>query len=199
MRLIGLTGGIATGKTTVADNFYRTKGVPILKVDEISNLVTKKGTDALSKVVKHFGSKCLLEDGTLNRSYLRQILISDKEQAKALQDIVIPAISNFVSLQLKKFDDMGVDIVLVENAVMFEKETYQNYDEIIVVTCSKEAQLERLMERDDQTKEQAEAMLSIQMPLLQKEKLATYLIRNDGDFEDVYSEVDRVWEEIKGD
>ena len=197
MRLIGLTGGIATGKTTVAKLFNDKYDVPVIKVDDVSRSVTKKGSPILQEVVEHFGEESLNDDGTLNRSYLRQIIITDREEGKALEGIIVPAIARWVANRLQELDEEGQEIVFVENAMMLEQGTYKNYDEFIVVTCSSEVQFERLMGRGNQTEETARGMLKLQLPLEKKEELATYVIKNNKDVSCLGDEVDRVWKEIQ--
>jgi dephospho-CoA kinase len=196
MRLIGLTGGIATGKTSVGKFLASKYDVPVLNVDDVSKSVTATGSPVLQEIVNRFGKECLKDDGSLNRNFLRGKIITDKESAKALEGIVIPAITSRIMGILQEYDEAGKELVFVENAVMIEKGTYKNYDEILVVTCSEETQLKRLISRDNQTEVQARGMISLQMPLKSKESMATYLIRNDTDVETLEAEVDRVWLEI---
>jgi len=197
MRLIGLTGGIATGKTTAAKYFSAKYNVAILNVDDISRLVTDKGSEVLSEIVKHFGKEVLNNDGSLNRAYILRIIISDKSLADVLEGIVVPSISRFVSARLQELDESGQEVVFVENAIMFERGTSKNYDEIIVVTCSEAQQLDRLIGRDN-TEKHSRRMIARQWPLKDKEALATYLIKNDGDINSLEREIGRVWKEIKG-
>lgn len=196
MRLIGLTGGIATGKTSVAKLITSKYHAPILNVDDISRSVTALGSPILKQISDELGEGCLSEDGTLNRAFLRERLISDKDFAKELEGIVIPAILQNVNSTLQRYENDGHEIVFVENAVMIEKETYKNYDEILVVTCSEETQLKRVMSRDGQTEEQARGIIALQLPLSEKEAIATYLIRNESCVTALELEVDRVWKEI---
>ena len=197
MRLIGLTGGIATGKTSVGLCFLNKYECPFLDVDEVARNVTAKGTNALQKIVEQFGEECLTEDSCLNVSYLKSRITGDKAAA-ALENIVVPAISLRVLETIEGWEAAGKEIAFIENAAMIENGTYVNYDEILVVTSSEEAQVARLMTGVVQDEQKARDMITSQMPLSEKEKLATYIIRNEGDISNLKNEVDRVWKEICG-
>jgi len=197
MRLIGLTGGIATGKTTVAKFLASKYGVPIINVDDVSRSVTEVGSPVLGAVVKAFGSVCLKEDGSLNRPYLSNRIIANDEDRKTLENIIVPAIVKWVSDSLQKLENDGHEFVVVENALMVEQGTYTNYDDVIVVTCSKENQLSRLMLRDGRSLENAKAFIKLQYPLEDKEKIATYLIINNDDATALEKEVDTTWNLIQ--
>jgi dephospho-CoA kinase len=196
MRIIGLTGGIATGKSTVANILNKEYGLPVLNVDTVSRSITEPGSKTLAKIVLEFGDEALNKDGTMNRGFLRQKVISSPESKDALESIVIPSIQNWVSDTLQDLKDDGVKVVVIENALMIEKGTHDNYDQLIVVTCSPKTQIERVMERDNQTEEQAKGMIALQLPLEEKERLASYLIRNNGTYYELRELVSKLWDEV---
>jgi dephospho-CoA kinase len=196
MRIIGLTGGIATGKTTVAKILQEKYLVPVLNVDLVSRTVTVPGSETLAKIVSEFGNEVLNPDGSMNRAFLRQKIIEDEESRNTLQSIVIPAIQEWVASTLKRLESAGEKIVVVENAMMFEKGSHENYQEIIVVACTPETQLTRVMARDNQTEEQAKGMIALQIPVEEKAKLVDYVIRNDGTEDDLIGATINIWEEV---
>lgn len=190
MRLIGLTGGVATGKTVVAQYLMDKYNIPTISIDDASNEITEAGSQVLGGVIEYFGSECVCEDGSLNRDYLRGRVMKDEESRSHLEGLIIPAISNLVVSKLDALESLGHTTVVVESEKMFEHGTYKNYAEIILVSCSKESQIERIMTRDVVTEERALEMVESQFPLVEMEELSTYVIRNDDTMERLFESVD---------
>lgn len=196
MRLVNITGGIATGKSTVSDLLQKYYAVPVIRVDEVSRTIVEPGSDALKKIVQVFGEDILQEDGFMNRAKMRKLTIHDSEKMKQLTDIMWPAMAKEVARMMNNFRRAGEEVVCVENAVSIEQGSHKHYDEVVVVTCSPDVQLKRVMKRDNQSKKDAEAMIKTQIPLEEKEKLATFLIVNDGTLATLRKQVDSMYRKI---
>lgn len=188
IRKIALTGGIATGKTYVA-NRVRGAGVPVVDADALSRDVVAPGTPALAAIRKRFGPDAVRRDGTMDRIRVGQIIFKDKRARLDLEAIIHPAvakaINDFFAGLPKRTPFAVADIPLV-----FETGRDKEFDATIVVACPRELQLQRLMERNKFSKEDAERRLAAQLPIDQKVKKATYVIRNDGSFAETDAQVD---------
>jgi dephospho-CoA kinase len=180
IRKIALTGGIATGKTYVATRL-REAGVPIVDADALSREVVAPGSPALAAIRKRFGPDAVRRDGTMDRIRVGQIIFKDKRARLDLEAIVHPAvvkaINDFFATLPKRTPFAVADIPLV-----FETGRDKEFDAIIVVACPREMQLQRMMERNKLSKEDAERRLAAQLPIDQKVKKATYVIDNAGTF-----------------
>ncbi len=188
IRKIALTGGIATGKSYVAGRF-REAGVPIVDADLLAREVVLPGTPALAAIRKRFGPDAVRRDGTMDRIRVGQIIFKDKRARLDLEAIVHPAvikaINDFFSALPKRTPFAIADIPLV-----FETGREKDFDAIVVVACPREMQLQRLMERNKLSKEDAEKRIAAQLPIDQKVKKATYVIDNAGTFEQTDAQVD---------
>ncbi len=188
IRKIALTGGIATGKTYVA-NRLREAGVPIVDADALARDVVAPGSAALAAIRKRFGPDAVRRDGTMDRVRVAQIVFKDKRARLDLEAIIHPAvikaISDFFASLPKRTPFAVADIPLV-----FETGRDKEFDATIVVACPRDLQLQRLMERNKLSKEDSERRLAAQWPIDQKVKKATYVINNDGSFADTDAQVD---------
>ena len=194
IRKIALTGGIATGKSYVAGRF-REAGVPIVDADLLAREVVLPGTPALAAIRKRFGPDAVRRDGTMDRIRVAQIVFKDKRARLDLEAIIHPAvikaISDFFNALPKRTPFAVADIPLV-----FETGREKDFDAIIVVACPREMQLERLMERNKLSREDAEKRLAAQLPIDQKVKKATYVIKNDGSFAETDAQVDALIQKL---
>lgn len=195
IRKIALTGGIATGKSYVAGRL-REAGVPIVDADLLAREVVLPGTPALSAIRKRFGPDAVRRDGTMDRIRVAQIIFKDKRARLDLEAIIHPAvikaINDFFNALPKRTPFAVADIPLV-----YESGRDKDFDAIIVVSCPREMQLQRLMERNKMSKEDAEKRLAAQLPIDQKVKKATYVIKNDGTFEQTNAQVDALIAALK--
>lgn len=188
IRKIALTGGIATGKTYVA-NRLREAGVPVVDADALSREVVAPGSPALTAIRKRFGPDAVRRDGTMDRIRVGQIVFKDKRARLDLEAIIHPAvikaIGDFFATLPKRTPFAIADIPLV-----YETGREKDFDAIIVVACPREMQRQRLMERNQLSKEDAERRLAAQWPIDQKVKKATYVIDNAGTFDETNAQVD---------
>ena len=194
IRKIALTGGIATGKTYVA-NRLREAGVPIVDADALAREVVTPGSAALNAVRKRFGPDVVRRDGTMDRVRVAQIVFKDKRARLDLEAIIHPAvvkaINDFFAGLPKRTPFAVADIPLV-----FETKREKEFDAIIVVACPREMQLQRLMERNKLSKEDAERRLAAQLPIDQKVDKATYVIKNTGSFEETDAQIAALIEKL---
>lgn len=187
IRRIGLTGGIATGKSYVAGKI-KEAGVPMVDADVLSREVVAPGTPGLAAVRRRFGPDAVRRDGTMDRVRIAQIVFKDKRARLDLEAIVHPAvqkaIDEFFATLPKRTPFAIADIPL-----LFETGRENQFNAVVVVACPRELQLQRLMERNKLSKEDAERRLNAQLPIEQKVKKATHVIRTDGTFEQTDAQV----------
>ena len=187
IRRIALTGGIATGKSYVA-NKIKEAGVPIVDADVLAREVVAPGTPGLAAVRRRFGPDAVRRDGTMDRVRIAQIVFKDKRARLDLEAIIHPAvqkaIDEFFATLPKRTPFAVADIPL-----LFETGRENQFNAVVVVACPRELQLQRLMERNKLSKDDAERRLNAQLPIDQKVKKATHVIRTDGTFEDTDRQV----------
>ena len=188
-RVIGLTGGIATGKSTVS-SYLKKKGFPIIDADVIAHEALLKGHKPYELVCAHFPS--VVQDGLINRRDLGDIVFNDQKEKEILESFVLPYVREQIEQQIKKYDEVILDVPL-----LFEKQYDTLCDIIIVVSCPDDLQLERLMKRNHFSYEEAKTRILSQMSLRVKEQKADYIIHNDGDLENLYKQVDDMIKEVK--
>lgn len=174
--VIGLTGGIASGKSAVLAEFRR-QGAKVMDCDKITRETVRKGTPALAKVVKMFGRRVLKRDGSLNRSALSRIVFSDSRKRKALEAIIHPQVKMEVFKRLKK---IRRGVVVVDVPLLFEAKWQDDFDKTIVVWAPEKTQAARLMRRNGFSRAQALKRIRAQMPLAQKRRMADFIINNSG-------------------
>lgn len=194
MLKIGLTGGIATGKSTVS-KLFRASGVPVIDADVIARHVVEPNGKAFAAVKEHF-PHCFNGD-VLNRPMLgREIFHDDAKRAK-LNGLVHPAIREEIAEQLLSYEQQGESLVIVDIPLLFEGTMVDLVDASIVVYCREEIQLMRLMERNGLTKEEALARIHAQMPIEEKKHLADYVINNNGALGELTAQVDQLLREFQ--
>ena len=191
MKVVGLTGGIATGKSTVAA-LLRARGVPVIDADIVAREVVAPGTEGLAEIVAKFGPGVLSASGELDRAAMRARISADPQARRDLEAITHPRIAMTILERLQRLAAEGNAAAVVEAALMVETGSYQRYDALIVVTCSPETQLARLVGRDGMTEAAAKALIATQLPLAEKERVATVVIRNEGDRKSLEAQVGSV-------
>jgi dephospho-CoA kinase len=195
VKLIGLTGGIATGKSTVAA-LLRDLGAQILDADEIAREIVKPQQEAWREIIQAFGHEILRSDETLNRDQLRKIIFADIAARKKLESITHPRIRARVQKSIKDLAAQGAELVIYEAPLLFENDVHHWLRPVILVACAPEIQRARLMDRDRLSPAEAQRHLDAQMPLADKRKLADYIIENDGDLADLKTKVAALWAKI---
>ena len=186
-KIIGITGGIASGKSTVTE-FLRQKGFEVVDADALVHQLQKPGGRLYQILVEHFGEKVLLEDGELNRPLLASLIFSnyeEREWSKQTQGQIIREELGFVRDKLAQTEDL----FFMDIPLLFEQEYASWFDETWLVYVSRDTQLDRLMKRDYLTIEDAQARLASQWPLEEKKRLASHILDNNGSREQLLSQV----------
>lgn len=196
MQVIGLTGGIATGKSTVSAMFKKA-GAMIIDADRIAREVVKKGMPAYREIVAHFGSAVLLPDGEINRNALGDIIFKDPQKKQLLNRIVHPPVKKEVNRQLKQIEQTHPKAVaILDIPLLIEAGMHQDLSEIIVVYTPQYIQIKRLMQRDQISEADALARVCSQMPIEEKKKLATIVIDNSGAIENTRKQTIEIFKRL---
>lgn len=180
-KIIGVTGGIASGKSSVS-KWLISKGYPVIDADIAARKVVEPGMPALEEIKNAFGQDICLTDGTLDRKKLGSIVFSNSEKRKLLNGIVHPAVRKWMMEETEKALHEGKELVFMDIPLLFESNLTHMVEEIILVYVKPEVQLKRLMARDHFTEEEALARIRAQMPIDDKKKLADYIVDNNGEF-----------------
>lgn len=183
MTVIGITGGIATGKSTVS-NMIKDLGFTVVDADIAARRVVEPGEEAYNEIVKHFGQDILLEDGHLDRKKLGNIVFNDKEKRLLLNSIVHPAVRKWMIAEKEAALERGEETVFLDIPLLFESKLQWMSDKNIVVYTDEQTQLKRLMERNHLSIEDALARIHSQMPIEEKKLLADAFIDNRGTVEE---------------
>jgi dephospho-CoA kinase len=198
MRLIGLTGNIASGKSAVAEMLAR-KGATIIDADVLSREAVTPGSHALEAIVARWGPSVLAEDGSLDRAALRKTAFNDRSELDALNDIVHPEVSRLCDREIAAARARGDRVVIYVAPLLFERHLADEFDFIVLVDAPRPLRLDRILR--DRGLEEAEAMdmIASQMPAELKRARADWVIENAGTMEELEREVDRLWEAIAQD
>lgn len=180
MRVFGLTGGICSGKSTVA-RLFREEGIPVVDADRISRDITRPATPAYDEIVRRFGPEILLPDGRIDRKKLGSIVFADPEQRALLEAITHPGIADGIRDAVLGLAAEGHSIAVVEAALIHEKGRRGTFHAVIGVRCDRGAQVDRLMRRDAVSREEALRVVSSQMDPEEKARASDYVIDNSGD------------------
>lgn len=187
-RIIGLTGGIATGKSSVATYLESRHKLPILDADIYARDAVKPGSVALANITQRYGPEILLADGTLDRKQLGNIIFNDQAERAWLESQIHPYVrERILSAQRQSTHPIVVAVV----PLLFEAKMTDLVTEIWVVVCSEEQQCQRLMKRDSISRSQAEARIASQMPLSKKTSQARIVINNNFDLGYLHTQVDQ--------
>lgn len=196
LKVYGLTGGIACGKSTVA-NFFRELGVAIINADQIHHKLCEKGEKGWKKIKEAFGEAVFNSDGTLNREKLGDIVFHDPKKKKRLEEISHPLIMDRIREEVRSHAGKVVPFILVEAALLVESNREKQFHGLVVVSCRKEQQIERLVLMRGISKDMALIMIEAQLPVEAKIKHATFVIDNSGSLEETQREVRDVFEKIE--
>ncbi|KAH9953308.1 CoaE-domain-containing protein [Russula dissimulans] len=189
MLVIGLTGGIATGKSTVSRQLAA-RGIPVIDADVLARDVVRPGTRALKKIVSTFGPDILQQDGTLDRQKLGAIVFRDEAQRQKLNAIVHPAVRSAMALGVLRCWLRGEKVCVLDVPLLIESKVYEWVGKVVVVYCSAEIQLQRLILRDGLTREDARARLQAQLSIADKLEYADLVLDNSGTQAELEVQVD---------
>ncbi|WP_336787990.1 dephospho-CoA kinase [Paenibacillus sp. MMO-177] len=194
---IGLTGGIATGKTTVAAMLVE-RGAMLVDADQVAREVVMPGEPALEAVASAFGQAVIHTDGTLDRKALGGIVFNNRDLLAKLENILHPAIRNRMQHRIRQYEEQNPrQLVVADIPLLFETGQEMLYDGIMVAYVPRELQLKRLMERNGLAEEEAERRIGLQMDIEQKRSRADWIIDNSGSLDETRRQVDDFWN-IKG-
>jgi dephospho-CoA kinase len=196
MLLVGLTGGIGAGKSTVTDMLAR-RGAVILDADAFARDAVKAGSEGLRQVIARFGSEVLLPDGELDRAKLASIVFSDREALSALEGIVHPEVRRLIAEGVQANLDTGNVVVLV-NPLLIEMGTHRDCDVVVVVSVSPETQVSRAVS-GGMNEADVRARLDAQLPLEDRAKQADVLLDNEGSVEELEAQVAKLWDRLEAD
>lgn len=185
-RILGLTGGIACGKSTISA-YLKEFGLPVIDADECSRAVVEKGSIGLEKLTEIFGNKILENDGTLNRKALGQIVFSDSEQLSLLNSVMEPLIREEISRRLNQ--ENNADLVVLDAPLLIEQHYDKICDFIMTIDVPKKIQLERLIERDNLSEDEAKSRIESQLSSRERNGFADVVIDSSGTVEQTRKQV----------
>lgn len=196
MKLVGLTGGIASGKSTVA-KILQSLGAAIVNADDLAREVVEPGHEAWKEIVASFGADILQSDQTLDRQKLRALIFNQPEARKRLESIIHPRVRALAEERIRQYAAAGYPVVIYEVPLLFEGNLQEWLRPVILVACGVETQTARLQKRDHLTATDAEKHIAAQMSLKDKRRLADYVIENNGSLEDLERQTRQILEELK--
>lgn len=185
---IGLTGGIASGKSLVA-SYLEKQGIPVVDADKLARQVVEPGEPALAQIVATFGKNVLQADGTLDRKQLGAIIFGDEQKRERLNQIVHPAVRQLMKKQADLYEQRGYPRVVLDIPLLYESNLFHMVNQVWLVYVDEATQLRRLIERDGSTETEAKQRIAAQMPLTAKKAQADVLIDNNGTKENTYRQV----------
>ena len=191
--LLGLTGSIATGKSTVAEMLKR-RGAVVVDADQVARKVVEPGSLGLNRIKETFGSEMLTADGQLDRAKLGELVFADEEARLRLNALLHPLIMDEMKrMTAESLDKDPKSIVIWDVPLLIEENLTQFVEQVIVVYVPQAIQLKRLMERNHLTKTEAIKRMQSQLSIEEKKKVADYIIDNSGSLEETERQVDQLW------
>ena len=198
MKVIGLTGNIASGKSVVADMLAE-RGATIVDADILSRAAVTPGSPALDAIAARWGPSVLSADGSLDRSALRKVVFHDRDELDALNEIVHPEVRRLREAEVEAAREHGDRIVVCVVPLLFERHLVHDFDFIVLVDAPRSIRLERIVHDRGLTEGEAMDMIAAQMPADLKRARADWVIENVGSMEDLEREVDRLWDALARD
>ncbi|MEQ1722906.1 MAG: dephospho-CoA kinase [Pseudobdellovibrio sp.] len=188
MKWTGLTGGIATGKST-AKKLIESLGIPVIDADQISHKLSEVGASGYTQILSQFGNSILNSDLSIDRKKLGQIIFSDASLKLKLESILHPLIQTEVKAQREFHRQNGAEICFYDVPLLFEKKLWNDFDKTVLIWCDPKIQLQRLMSRNSLTEEEAGLRVANQLPLTDKVSLANYCVDNSGDLVELEKQI----------
>lgn len=195
MLLVGLTGNIASGKSTVA-RLLAERGALIIDADVLARRAVDPGTRALAAIAERWGERVLQADGTLDRAALRDIVFDQPEELEALNEIVHPEVARLREEELAAARARGASMVVSDIPLLFEKQLTELFDYIVLVDAPRSIRLERLVNDRGLSHDDAMKMIAAQMPAELKRARADFVIENDGTIDALAPQVEQLWSSL---
>lgn len=197
MLTVGLTGGVASGKTA-ASQILKEEGAYVIDADQVSRELVQPHTSTWNELIRVFGEDIVQKDGSIDRKKLAARVFSNGAQRKLLNQILHPRIREEMERRTREIGQRNPEaIVVIDAALLVELGDYREMDKVIVVTSTEKQQVERLKDRDGMDPEDARKILSSQMPLEEKLKAADFVIRNEGSLEEMRRRAKEIFKELK--
>ena len=194
MLLVGLTGGIGSGKSTVS-RMLAERGAVVIDADDLARRAVDPGTPGLQKVVEVFGPQVVKPDGSLDREAVAARVFVDADARKLLESITHPEVFKLYHEEIERYRDTD-RIVIFDAPLIVETGAHTGFDVLIVVSAPVEEQVRRLVADREMSDPDARGRIAAQLPLEEKERVATYVVRNDGRIEDLEPQVDDLWRDL---
>ena len=195
-RIIGLTGGIGSGKSTVSQ-YLAKLGAVIIDADKVGHEAYSPNTDAWRKLVKTFGNRILTSDNTIDRKKLGAIVFGNPEELARLNAIIHPQITKIVKKRIDDYRRKGINVIVLDAPVLFEANAKSLVDEVWVVVADEAAVIKRTLARTGLLEEQVRSRIHSQMSNEERIKRAQVVIHNDGTMQELRKKVKELWEQIK--
>jgi len=195
IRVFGLTGGIGSGKSSVAERFAA-RGLPVVDADGLAREVVEPGTEGLAEIRARFGGEVVSSDGRLDRAALAARVFADPEARAALEAITHPRIAALAKQRLAELGARGEPLAAYMAPLFYERGLEAHYSPVVVVTTSEAQQIERAARRDGVSAQDVEARIRAQLPLAEKAARADYRIDNSGTLAETWAQADRVLDAI---
>lgn len=196
MKLVGLTGGVGSGKSTVAA-MLRELGAEVVDADEASHAVYEPGTPGFDAVVREFGDE-FVRDGRIDRKRLGELVFKDYDARRRLNAIVHPLVRDWMAARTAEAVERGANVVVQDVPLLFENGLEQLFPTVVLVWVPEEVQIERLVNGRGFTRERAREVIAAQMPIDEKRASAQHVVDNSGSAEFTREQVERLWKELAG-
>jgi dephospho-CoA kinase len=197
MNKVGLTGGIASGKSVVCE-LFRAKGCHIIDADKVAHALIRKGNSCHELVVREFGRQVLDGSGEIDRKKLGEIVFTDKARLETLNSILHPEVIRTILSDLAQIEcEKPNSRPIVEASLMIESGFYKSFNRLIVVTCVPRQQVERLIARNGMSEKEALQRIALQMSLAEKVRFADYVIDNSGTIEKTQEQVNQLLKKLE--
>jgi dephospho-CoA kinase len=196
MKLVGLTGGVGSGKSTVAE-MMRELGAEVVDADEATHAVYEPGSPGFDAVVREFGD-AYVDGGRIDRSRLGELVFRDDDARRRLNSIVHPLVRDWMAQRTAEAAERGAELVVQDVPLLFENGLERLFSSVVLVYVPEEVQVERLVSGRGFAPERARAMIAAQMPIENKRGLAHHVINNSGTREETQAQVKAVWKQLAG-
>lgn len=197
MLKVGLTGGIGCGKSTAVDAF-RALGVPVIDADLISRDTVKPGSEALSEIKAAFGGQAIADDGGLNRKFIKEAVFNEPLALDKLEAILHPRIRSEIKEQIRAYQNKThpPSYLIVDIPLLIEKNYQSLFDRIVVVDCTPEQQVERVLKRDNMDEKSIKKIMDLQATRVQRKKFATDILDNTSDVDTLRKQINNLHQKL---